>query len=260
MLTGVAEALSLSADMGDGLRMAVSEACNNVVLHAYPGSEGPMSVDVVVRRASIQVVVRDQGAGIVPHADLDEVGVRGVGLAVVQAFTDHIELRGAADEGTEVSMEFASSSQLAPPGGPYDTLAPPLDLAREAALGSGSTLLALAPTPLISPLLAHVTAALATQAHFTVDRLADTQLVSDTIAAYAPDALADGRLVLQVDGAPRAIALILGPLRSGAAAALLATARAGTATPVIERLSDRVVVREYSDGEQLTLQMSDGRG
>ena len=46
VLTGVAETIELdSSDLYD-IRTAVTEACNNVVLHAYEGQEGPLEVDL----------------------------------------------------------------------------------------------------------------------------------------------------------------------------------------------------------------------
>ena len=42
MLGGVAEPLAMDAELLDDLKTAVSEACNNVVLHAYEGEPGPM--------------------------------------------------------------------------------------------------------------------------------------------------------------------------------------------------------------------------
>jgi serine/threonine-protein kinase RsbW len=41
-LTGVAGSLGLDAIETNDLNTAVTEACNNVVLHAYEGDPGPM--------------------------------------------------------------------------------------------------------------------------------------------------------------------------------------------------------------------------
>src|SRR5437763_9890344 len=67
MLTGVAELIELdTSDLYD-IRTAVTEACNNVVLHAYEGGEGPLEVELRASPETIEVIVRDHGMGIKPR-------------------------------------------------------------------------------------------------------------------------------------------------------------------------------------------------
>src|SRR6202035_4584467 len=61
MLSGVAELLAIDPELLDDLKTAVSEACNNVVLHAYDGVPGPLSVTLYVDQQNIEVVARDAG-------------------------------------------------------------------------------------------------------------------------------------------------------------------------------------------------------
>ena len=42
VLAGVAELIGLDPELLDDLKTAVSEACNNVVMHAYDGVAGPL--------------------------------------------------------------------------------------------------------------------------------------------------------------------------------------------------------------------------
>jgi anti-sigma regulatory factor (Ser/Thr protein kinase) len=68
VLAGVAEAIELDAEQLDDIRTAVTEACNNAVLHAYEGGEGPLEVDVrLPSEGRVAVVVRDAGIGIEPR-------------------------------------------------------------------------------------------------------------------------------------------------------------------------------------------------
>jgi serine/threonine-protein kinase RsbW len=259
MLSGVIDALDLSVEVADGVRTAVSEACNNVVLYAYPGAEGPMEVDLTVGGAGIEVVVRDRGTGIRPHAELGDAAMHGVGLAVVQAFTDRVELRGAAGEGTEVRMEFAMPARPEAPGSPLDAHAAPLGDGHATGLGPGAALLSLAHTPLGPPVLAQVAAAMATRARFTVDRLSDTQLVTDAIAAHAADATADGRLLVRFEILPRTLQLTVGPLLTDTGTRLVGDSAAGGLQPIIERLTDEVRVEAGPDGDLLIVRMNDDR-
>ncbi len=55
-LGGVAELLAIDPGLVDDLKTAVSEACNNVVLHAYPAGIGPLAVLLNVRVDGIEVI------------------------------------------------------------------------------------------------------------------------------------------------------------------------------------------------------------
>ena len=107
MLAGLAEAVGLDGvDLND-ISTAATEACNNVVLHAYEGGEGPLEIDVYAGAEAIEVVVRDRGGGIPPQIGRPEEG-SGIGLSVIQTLARRAEFRDTADEGTEVRMEFAT--------------------------------------------------------------------------------------------------------------------------------------------------------
>src|SRR3954463_1596023 len=57
-----AEALRLSDDLVEDLRLAVTEACTNVVRHAYsPEVPGPVEVTIVPSDEHVNVIVADHG-------------------------------------------------------------------------------------------------------------------------------------------------------------------------------------------------------
>jgi serine/threonine-protein kinase RsbW len=45
------------------IRLAVTEACSNVIRHAYPGSAGVFQVAAELTPGTLEVTVRDAGAG-----------------------------------------------------------------------------------------------------------------------------------------------------------------------------------------------------
>src|SRR5436305_4272250 len=116
-LTGIADAMQLENGVLSDIKTAVSEACNNVVLHAYDGREGPLEVYVCPTEDELDVVVRDEGQGIKPNPPEPDAGVQGVGLSLIQALTHHVEFRGAAGEGTEVRMGFLTTGVVESSGG-----------------------------------------------------------------------------------------------------------------------------------------------
>ena len=113
VLAGVAELIGLDPELLDDLKTAVSEACNNVVMHAYEGETGPLIVRMYIEPEAIEVVVLDRGSGLPPLAPADET-IRGVGLSVIRALAEQAEFRGSPEGGTEVRMSFAGQREGKP--------------------------------------------------------------------------------------------------------------------------------------------------
>ena len=100
---GLGEALSLPEQLLSDIKLAVTEACTNVVIHAYPDEEGPMEVRAAVGDGELSVVVRDEGRGVVPRADSPGLGL---GLPLIATLTESLELGTGDNEETEVRMTF----------------------------------------------------------------------------------------------------------------------------------------------------------
>ncbi|TMM01256.1 MAG: ATP-binding protein [Actinobacteria bacterium] len=100
---GLGEALDLDPQTLSDVKLAVTEACTNVVVHAYEGREGPMQVAADVAPDHLTVVVRDEGRGIVPRPDSPGLGL---GLPLIATLTESLELGKDDRERTEVRMSF----------------------------------------------------------------------------------------------------------------------------------------------------------
>ena len=253
LLDGLADGLTLPLALRDEIKTAVSEACNNVVLHAYEGDEGPMELDVTVHESHLDVVVRDRGGGIQPRLDASGE-MHGVGLAVIQAFTDSVELRGTVGRGTEVRMEFLCPDL---PSAPASVAAG--GSRSGGARSAGEAFVSLAPGPILGPVLAHLAAVLAVRARFSVDRLADAQLVADALSAHAPAVSSGGRMNVGFLTGRRTLEMRVGPLSEGAGQQLLNDSGAPGLGPVIMRLTSDVAIDALPDGELLTISMSEAR-
>lgn len=105
-LVGVADGLALDRDVLSDAKMAVTEACTNAVIHAYPGTPGRFDVELFADEVQLTVVIRDTGQGIAPDGEHSGDGALGLGLPLIQALSDSFELRGRLGEGTEVRMGF----------------------------------------------------------------------------------------------------------------------------------------------------------
>ena len=89
----------------DGVRLAVSEAVTNVVLHAYPDREkpGPVELTAALEGAALLVTVRDEGTGMSPRIDSPGLGL---GLPLIAQTAHSLEVRQAPSGGTEMRMSF----------------------------------------------------------------------------------------------------------------------------------------------------------
>jgi anti-sigma regulatory factor (Ser/Thr protein kinase) len=254
MLSGFAETASLdNSDLYD-IRTAVTEAANNVVLHAYEGREGPMEVELRTAPETLEVVVRDQGVGIRPRIrPADEVAL-GIGLPLIQALVHSVEFSERDGSGTEVRMAFlASYEQPLEPALPQDD--EPEGLAIEDPASTIS--ISVAPAALARAVLPRILSVLAARAHFSTDRISDAQLVADSLAAHAPESLGADRLSLTARVQGRSLELCVGPLGVGRAERLILDSDVHGLGPVIEKLTDERRVASVGSAEMLALQFVD---
>src|ERR1700677_801673 len=101
------EAFAVDEEVLSNIRLAVTEACTNVVIHAYPDDqEGLLEVAATLSEDKLEVVVRDEGPGIGPRADSPGLGL---GLPLIVSLTESVQLGRAADDCTEVRMIFPLS-------------------------------------------------------------------------------------------------------------------------------------------------------
>jgi serine/threonine-protein kinase RsbW len=109
-LAGVARALPLDEEAVADLKLAVTEACGNAVRHAYEDDGGIVAVSYVVGPTTLELIVEDRGAGIPEKDDLSgesapEPLEGGMGMAIIRAVVDAVEVRDGADgRGTVVHM------------------------------------------------------------------------------------------------------------------------------------------------------------
>lgn len=101
---GFAEVLSVDEQTLADIKLAVTEACTNVVVHAYDNGEpGPLEVDASIDDGRLTVVIRDSGRGIVPRPDSPGLGL---GLPLIATLAESLELGTDERARTEVRMTF----------------------------------------------------------------------------------------------------------------------------------------------------------
>jgi serine/threonine-protein kinase RsbW len=114
-LGGVVRDLPVGPELLADLKLAVTEACGNAVRHAYEDGGGSVDIAFVVKDDRLEMVVEDKGSGI-GLSKLEELleadatfGAEpvdgGMGLAIIRAIVDELDVRGGDDgRGTVVHM------------------------------------------------------------------------------------------------------------------------------------------------------------
>jgi serine/threonine-protein kinase RsbW len=202
-VAGVGEAVGISPTRIDDLKTVVTEACNNVVLHAYDaGEEGPLEVTASAAADEIVVEVQDRGSGFQPSGSVGDELSLGLGLPLIAALSDSFEISGASGDGTRMTMRFAIS-------GPHNSNGEmQVENAEELAMQiSGHAM--------VRPVMARVIGALAARAAFSVDRLADTVLLGDAVSAHGPGDFSSGRLEVAIKDGDGTLDVKVGPLVEG---------------------------------------------
>lgn len=254
MLGGVAELLQLDPELLDDLKTAVSEACNNVVMHAYHGGSGPLWVSLYVEPDGIQAIVRDTGHGI-PVLTPSDDRLQGVGIPIMRALAQQTAFRPLRDGGTEVWMQFGSRRDGRPLYKQPDAAAPEDGWAQHL---DGDAIVSLSPVSFVGSVLGRLARAMAARARFSLDRFSDVYLVTDALAAHALEAASENRVGFGLATDTRRLELTIGPFRPGASDEVAA----GTSSEVgsaLRLLSDELKVRSEDGAEALHVVMLDER-
>jgi serine/threonine-protein kinase RsbW len=244
-LTGMGDAYELDPDFLSDIRTAVTEACNNVVIHAYPGDDpGLLEVEADPGDGrSVDVLVRDYGGGLQPNTVPPKERSLGLGLPLIAALARRFEIRSNEQTGLEVHMVFAGPDA-------NNGEAPAEQLADQDPQAAPTAGMSIVPGPLVSAISGRVTAMLAARADFPLDRLADAVLVSDAIAAHAEQYVSGGDVGLAIQDGDGSLDFRVGPLREGGAKGLLAELEVPGFGGSLDRLVDKVSVEESGpDGQ-----------
>ena len=216
-LSGIGETLAFEPELLDDVKTAVSEACSNVVLHAYGDDTGPLAVVVAVGPDRVQAVVHDRGAGIRSVSSAEDR--MGVGLAVITALAERAEFISTPGEGTEVRMEFAGHI-----GRPPRTAELPQTMSIDGHVPhfelGGKVVVTLSSPVLLGAVLDRVARGMAAEAHFSVNRIRELSPLAETLATHTHAAAGENPLAFGLSATNRRLELMIGPVRSWSTAGL----------------------------------------
>jgi anti-sigma regulatory factor (Ser/Thr protein kinase) len=259
MSSGAGEALRFDPELLSDVNTAVSEACNNVIQHAYSDQPGPFSVEFAVTAAGLEVQVRDYGLGI-GQAAPDHDGLK-VGLALMSALADRAEFIRATDGGTEVRLCFRAAAGAQPAPEPASGCAsdqPQVWQARVPTGVSGDVVLTVSPVELLAPVLGRIGRALAPSAGFSLDRCADVYLVTDALGAHAERAAESTSISVALGAYDQLLEFAVSPLRAGTSRRL-DDRMPGPGPMSLASLTDELTVSDVNGHELLRVAMRDHR-
>ena len=262
MSTAAGEALGFDPELLSDVNTAVSEACNNVIQHAYGDEPGPFSVDFALTATGLEVRVRDHGRGI-RQAAPEHDGLK-VGLALMSAVADRAEFVRVPDGGTEVRLCFrgaarpAGASRAARPGSEGAGDSAHARYPRLPAGLSGDVILTVSPVDLLAPVLGGIGRALAPSAGFSLDRCADVYLVTDALGAYVERAAESTSISVALGAHDQLLEFAVSPLRIGASRRLDG-AEPQPRPESLASLTDELTVSHVNGHETLRVAMRDHR-
>jgi serine/threonine-protein kinase RsbW len=245
-LAGLAEQIGMDDAGVADLKTVVTEACMNVVVHAYPDGSGPLTVEADPDSEGLTVTVSDRGSGISPQADSERASLR-LGLSLIAALSSSFSISGGLNRGTEVMMRVPLSG-----GGANGSGSP----AEGISLDTGGTELTVARAELLEPVLARLVGALAARRDLSVERVSDAVLVTDAIADAAPERFADGCVRLGLGESDSGLELRLGPMEVGAAAEIRQKLEVPELGGSLEGLVEGVDVEKSGEGDYLIIRFS----
>jgi serine/threonine-protein kinase RsbW len=251
-VSGIADALEVDPALLADIKTAVTEACNNVVLHAYPSqTKGRMEIDATPDDQVVTITVRDYGGGMQPHPDERSTGVptAGFGLPLIAALSDKFEIHGGSGLGIEVRMVFLLVDGAQIPEGVNGSVVSeaPDPPTQDSSTAAG---VAITPGPIMAPVLSRMVAMLAARADFSLDRLSDAVLVTDSISASLGDYVSGRRASITFQDGRRKIDLRVGPLVEGGGERLLRAMELPGLDRSLEELADEIKVEEPRTGDE----------
>jgi len=110
-ISEVCAALGVREATRDSIRLAVTEACTNCVLHAYDGAAARSSYLLQAHSdgRELVVVVQDWGAGIPGDGDTRQASAHpglGSGLPLIRKLACAVDVASTLDQGTRIEMRF----------------------------------------------------------------------------------------------------------------------------------------------------------
>lgn len=111
-----AAGLGFTVEELEDIKLAVSEAVSNCIVHAYPGANGApgtVCMSMQICESDIKISVEDKGVGIADLLTARTPGMTtdsqrlGMGFTLMEALADNLDVTSEPGVGTCVAMTFS---------------------------------------------------------------------------------------------------------------------------------------------------------
>jgi serine/threonine-protein kinase RsbW len=216
-LSGLAAATGLSPTDLNDIGTAVTEACNNVSVHAYDGREGPLEVELFAGDDTVVATVRDRGVGLA----LDGIATvefpsevdgepAGIGVPSIKALARNARWSEPPSGGTEVEMTFSTGSLAWEGIGSGYALVGPFSA--DGSRFSGAIEVGMAPLSVAQDVLPRLLRVMAARAHFSMERHADVQRVGSVVLLTDPSTWSPSGVHARLLACGDSLEVAIGPL------------------------------------------------
>lgn len=111
LIASIGAQLDLSLNDIEELKVVVSEAVSNAIIHGYRNDpEKFVALEIECAAESLQIIIRDQGCGIsdvekaMQPAYSTDPERMGLGFVFMQSFMDELNVSSVVNQGTSVTM------------------------------------------------------------------------------------------------------------------------------------------------------------
>jgi serine/threonine-protein kinase RsbW len=107
-VASVASQAGFDIEAIEDIKVAVSEACNNTVVHACEANLDDYNVEFVRADESLTITVSDAGPGYdtasYEEPDISELHSGGLGIFIIRALMDEVDITSEPGTGTNIRM------------------------------------------------------------------------------------------------------------------------------------------------------------
>ena len=112
-----ASSAGFDIDAIDDIKVAVSEACTNIVCHAHKNSDFTYDVVLELEEAKLTIIVKDGGVGFGVDDYVEPVPGEsrgnGLGIFIIKALMDEVDIYSEPGIGTKIHMTKYLQNKLA---------------------------------------------------------------------------------------------------------------------------------------------------